>query len=65
MNKILIIISCILIMLTIFSCRRNVFNPNIPPRTEFIEDPIANLSIPSKDAAVEVIPVESIIVDIQ
>ncbi|PPS21114.1 hypothetical protein [Brachyspira murdochii] len=60
MNKILIIISCILIMLTIFSCRRNVFNPNIPPRTEFIEDPIANLSIPSKDAAVEVIPVESI-----
>ncbi|WP_157152753.1 hypothetical protein [Brachyspira murdochii] len=60
MKKILIIISCILIMLTIFSCRRNVFNPNIPQRTEFIEDPIANLSIPSKDAAVEVTPIESI-----
>ncbi|MEI0517931.1 hypothetical protein [Brachyspira murdochii] len=59
MNKILIIISCILIMLTIFSCRRNVFNPNIPPRTEFIEDPIANLSIPSKDATIKVTPVEA------
>ena len=61
-TKILIIISFVLIILALFivSCRKNIFNPSIPNRTEFIEDPIANLSIPSKDAAVEVIPVESI-----
>ncbi|MEI0526698.1 hypothetical protein R4K54_12345 [Brachyspira murdochii] len=58
--KIKIFIITSLIILTSVSCRRNVFNPSIPNRTQFVEDPIANLSIPSKDAAVEVIPVESI-----
>ena len=57
-TKILIIISFVLIILALFivSCRKNIFNPSIPNRTEFIEDPIANLSIPSKDAAIKVTP---------
>ncbi|WP_157153451.1 hypothetical protein [Brachyspira murdochii] len=57
-TKILIIISFVLIIFTLFivSCKRNVFNPSIPNRTQFIEDPIANLSIPSKDAAIKVTP---------
>ena len=59
MNRILITISCILIILTGVSCKRNIFNPSIPNRTEFVEDPIANLSILSKDAVVKVTPVES------
>ncbi|WP_157153933.1 hypothetical protein [Brachyspira murdochii] len=59
MNKISIIISFVLLISFSFSCRRNVFNPSIPPMTEFVEDPIANLSIPSKDATVKVMPIES------
>lgn len=40
-TKILIIISFVLIIFTLFivSCKRNVFNPSIPNRTQFIEDP--------------------------
>ena len=61
MNKILIIISFVLVLLISFSvsCKRNVFNPSIPDRTHFIEDPIANLSIDSKDASINVTPIES------
>ncbi|MEI0518850.1 hypothetical protein R4K90_13515, partial [Brachyspira murdochii] len=59
MNRILITISCILIILTGVSCKRNIFNPSIPNRTEFVEAPIANLSIPSKDATVKVTPVKT------
>ncbi|WP_157153450.1 hypothetical protein [Brachyspira murdochii] len=59
MNRIVITISCILIILTGVSCKRNIFNPSIPNRTEFIEAPIANLSIPSKDATVKVTPVKT------
>lgn len=57
-----LIISFILILLIsfAFSCRKKIFNPSIPNRTEFIEEPIANLNIPSKDATVKVTPVESI-----
>lgn len=44
-----------------FSCKKEILNPdNIPSRTIFKEEPIANLAIPSKDATVKVIPVESI-----
>ncbi|TXJ12925.1 hypothetical protein [Brachyspira aalborgi] len=44
-----------------FSCKKEILNPdNIPSRTIFKEEPIANLAIPSKDATVKVKPVESI-----
>lgn len=44
-----------------FSCKKEILNPdNIPSRTIFREEPIANLAIPSKDATVKVMPVESI-----
>ena len=44
-----------------FSCKKEILNPdNIPSRTIFKEEPIANLAIPSKDATVKVTPVESI-----
>lgn len=58
MNKISIILSFILVLLISFSisCKKKIFNPSIPNRTEFIEEPIANLSIPSKDAAIKVTP---------
>lgn len=58
MNRISIILSFILVLLISFSisCKKRIFNPSIPNRTEFIEEPIANLSIPSKDATIKVTP---------
>ena len=43
-----------------FSCQREILTPEkIPERTVLQDEPIANLSIPSKDATLKITPVES------
>lgn len=43
-----------------FSCKREILTPEkIPERTVLQDEPIANLSIPSKDATLKITPVES------
>lgn len=55
------LLTILLLSILSFSCKKEILNPdNIPSRTIFREEPIANLAIPSKDATVKVTPVESI-----
>ena len=55
------LLTILLLSILSFSCKKEILNPdNIPSRTIFKEEPIANLAIPSKDATVKVMPVESI-----
>lgn len=55
------LLTILLLSVLSFSCKKEILNPdNIPSRTIFREEPIANLAIPSKDATVKVTPVESI-----
>ena len=47
----------IFVLIFIFSCKREILTPEkIPERTVLQDEPIANLSIPSKDATLKITP---------
>ena len=54
------LLTILLLSFLSFSCKEQILTPDeIPEKTIFKEEPIANLSIPSKDATLKITPVES------